>query len=151
MKLIFLPLLTPIILGCATSGSCRIQSSAATTHITDANPTIEGRLGHPLGTYLTIEGIRAEEGKVGTHSLLVDTVNGAKIAAPVSIWIDNLKNPGLPNAQRCVVRGYESGRMIGIPDSVLAAEKRNAPQAGWQFNRYFIVTSIVEPKSIEMK
>ena len=49
-----------------------------------------GRLGHPLGTYLTIEGVRAEAGKVGTQTLVVDTINGQKVDEPVGIWIDNV-------------------------------------------------------------
>jgi hypothetical protein len=110
-----------------------------------------GRLGFPLGSYLTIEGARAERGKVGTSSLLVDTINGVKLAEPVGIWIDNLKSPGLPEKTRCVLRGYESGRMIGLPDEVVEAEaeKLLIPQAAWQFLRYFIVTSIVEPQTLE--
>ncbi len=108
-----------------------------------------GRLGYSLGTYLTIEGVRMEEGKVGTRTLRVDTVNGRKLKEPVSVWIDNVKHPGLPSNTRCVIRGYESGRMIGIPHAVAMAENLPSPQAAWQFRRYFIMTSAVEPLSLE--
>jgi hypothetical protein len=47
-----------------------------------------GRLGFPLGTYLTIEGVRAEgKLKLGVNTLLVDTVNGKQLDTPVGIWI----------------------------------------------------------------
>lgn len=108
-----------------------------------------GRLGHPLGTYLTIGGVRMERGKVGTRTLLVDTVNGQKLAEPVGVWIDNVKHPGLPKETRCVIRGYESGEMIGVPFAVAEAENIPVPQAAWQFRRYFIMTSVVEPESLE--
>ncbi len=108
-----------------------------------------GRLGYPLGTYLTIEGVRMEEGKVGTRTLLVDTINGQKLTEPIGVWIDNVKDPGLPRGTRCVVRGYESGRMIGLPDAVAKAENLPVPQAKWQFRKYFIMTSVIEPKTLE--
>jgi len=108
-----------------------------------------GRLGQRLGTYLTIEGVRMEEGKVGTQTLLVDTVNGRKLSSPVGVWVENVKHPGLPKGTRCIIRGYESGEMIGLPDAVAEAENIPPPQAMWQFRRYFIITSVVEPKSLE--
>ena len=108
-----------------------------------------GKLGHPLGTYLTIEGVRAEEGKVGVNTLLVDTVNGKKLDAPVGIWVENVD--ALPKDTRCILRGYESGKMIGLPHEVAEKEKLPLPAAGWQFFRYFIVTSVVEPKDLQKK
>ena len=108
-----------------------------------------GSLGYPLGTYLIIEGIRLEKGKVGTRTLLVDTINGEKIKQPIPIWIENIKNPGLPVGERCIIRGYESGKMIGLPFEVAEKENIPVPQAGWQFQRYFVVTSVVGPKGLE--
>jgi hypothetical protein len=107
----------------------------------------KGRLGHPLGTYLTIEGVRAEAGKVGTRTLLVDTVNGKKLDRPIGIWIDNVAP--LPKGERCILRGYESGKMIGVPDEVARAENLPLPQAAWQFFRYFIMTSVVQPEGLD--
>ncbi len=115
----------------------------------DAGALPSGRLGHALGTYLTIEGARAEQGKVGTRTLTVDTVDGMRLAPAVGVRLENIKDPGLPPGVRCVVRGYESGRMIGLPEAVAAAERMGTPQAGYQFSRYFIVTSVVEPESLE--
>ena len=108
-----------------------------------------GRLGQPLGTYLTIEGVRMEEGKVGTRTLLVDTVHGKKLSSPIGVWVENAKDPGLPKGEKCIIRGYESGEMIGLPEAVAEAENMPPPQAMWQFRRYFIITSVVGPKSLE--
>ncbi|TAL27014.1 MAG: hypothetical protein EPN94_02145 [Nitrospirae bacterium] len=111
-----------------------------------------GKLGYPLGTYLTIEGIgvRAEKGKkVGVRTLLVDTVNGKKLESPVSISIEIENVDVLPKATRCILRGYESGKMIGVPFEVARKEQVPMPAAMWQFFRYFIVTSVVEPKELE--
>ena len=78
-------------------------------HADDGIP--KGRLGHPLGTYFKIEGVRAEAGKVGTQTLLVDAINGERIDQPIGIWIDNVSS--LPKGERCMIKGYESGKMIG--------------------------------------
>ena len=115
-------------------------------HASDDIP--QGRLGHPLGTYLTVEGVRAESGKVGVQTLLVDTINGKKLDEPMGIWIDNVE---LPHGQRCIIRGYESGKMIGLPFEVAKAENIPLPQAGWQFFRYFIMTSAVQPEGLAKK
>jgi hypothetical protein len=116
-------------------------------------PIPTGLLGYPLGTYLTIEGVRMEKegGMIGTRTLLVDTINGRKLVKPVSIWIDNAKRPGLPKNKRCVIRGYESGKMVGVPIAVIKAENVPVPQTGWQFSRYFIITSVVAPDSLKKK
>jgi hypothetical protein len=108
-----------------------------------------GRLGYPVGTYVQIEGFREEHGKVGAHTMAVDTVSGEKLSEPISIWIENLKGGGLPLGKRCVLRGYESARMIGLPEEVVKAENLAPHQAAWQMQRYFIVTSVVEPTGLE--
>ena len=78
-----------------------------------------GLLGNKLGTYLTIEGVRDESGfKVGIRTLLVDTVGGKKLDKPVAVWVNNLD---LPAKQRCVLKRYETGMMIGTPPAVLEA------------------------------
>ncbi|MDO9542185.1 MAG: hypothetical protein Q7J98_07675 [Kiritimatiellia bacterium] len=108
-----------------------------------------GNLGYRVGTYLQIEGVREENGKAGTQTLRVDTINGEKISTLVSIWIENVKGGALPSGKRCVIRGYESARMIGLPNAVAKAENLPLRQALWQMQRYFIVTSVVEPKELE--
>jgi hypothetical protein len=107
-----------------------------------------GRLGHVIGTYLTIEGVRAERGKVGVKTLLVDTVNGQKLAQPIGVWVDNVES--LPESTRCVFKGYESARWIGIPPEVAEATGQLS-QAAWQLYRYFVVTAVVSPASVELR
>lgn len=108
-----------------------------------------GRLGYPLGQYLTIEGVRADGFKTGTRTLLIDTVSGKKRPRPIELWIDNLKSDGLPSDERCIFKGYETGRMIGIPPSVAEAEALRS-QAAWQFQHAFIVTTVVAPEGVEI-
>ena len=106
-----------------------------------------GRLGYPLGTYVRIEGVRAERGKVGVKTLAVERINGREVSPPIRIWIENVER--LPEGTRCVLNGYESGKMIGLPFEV--AEKENMPltQAVYQFYHYFMVTSVVEPEELK--
>ncbi|UCG33058.1 MAG: hypothetical protein JSU68_00205 [Phycisphaerales bacterium] len=106
-----------------------------------------GRLGYPLGTYLRIEGVRAERGKVGVKTLAVERIDGREVSPRIRIWIENVER--LPEGTRCVLNGYESGKMIGLPFEV--AEKENMPltQAVYQFYRYFVVTSVVEPEALK--
>lgn len=104
-----------------------------------------GRLDHRLGTFLRIEGVRADSGKVGSSTLSVDTINGVPCKPPREIWLDNLS---LPAGTRCQLSGYESGRWIGVPREVSEADGVPQQQALWQFQTYFIVTSIQSPESL---
>lgn len=119
----------------------------------DAHDDIpKGKLGHPLGTYLTIEGVRFGVDKIGkakidAHTLLVDTINGKKLDRPITISIET--SGSLPMRKRCVFRGYESGRMVGVPDEVARTENLPLPQVRWQFHRYFIITSVVQPEGLD--
>jgi hypothetical protein len=97
-----------------------------------------GRLGHPLGTYLTVEGLRQTEGMVGSSTLLVEVVNGTRLDQPVEVWVDDVV---LPTGQPTLMRGYESGRYIGTPPGVTRATGLQS-QAAWQFQRYFVATSM---------
>jgi hypothetical protein len=113
-----------------------------------------GKLGFPLGTYLTVEGEAAKAGfKVNpTCTLIVDTVNGKRLDQPAPIVVENLNidNP-LPQHGRVVIKGYESGSMIGTPPGAIKAAREAGkdiarPQAAWQFYRFFVLTSWVHPK-----
>jgi hypothetical protein len=113
-----------------------------------------GKLGHPIGTYLKIEGVRVEGPKYAGRTLLVDTVNGKKLAHPTDVAVENVD--ALPTSSRCILRGYETGGMVGVPPAVFEAAKEEGkvlsqPQAGWQFRRWFIVTSVIEPKDLKKK
>jgi hypothetical protein len=112
-----------------------------------------GSLGQPLGRYLTVEGLRAEEGKVGVSTLWVDAVNGQKLREPIPIWIENVD---LPEAKRCVLKGYENCRMIGLPPAAVEAARESGkrvklPQAGWQMQMFFVATSVVSPKELRIR
>jgi len=104
-----------------------------------------GRLGHPIGTFLRIEGRRLESGKVGKRTLLVERVNERELSPAVGIWVDNID---LPVGARCSISGYESGRWIGVPPEVARAEGLLPRQAEWQFQRFFVATSVRAPDSL---
>jgi len=82
-----------------------------------------GRLTDQLGELITIEGIQPENlrtGKGGATSLRVDTVNGVKLAEPRNVPISGFR---IPRDIRCVLKGYETGSMIGTPPAVSQAAK----------------------------
>jgi hypothetical protein len=112
-----------------------------------------GHFGLPLGVYLTIEGRRSEAPKTGTRTLRVDTLNGKKLAEQVDLWVENIRD--LPPDVRCVLKGYETGRMIGTPPAVLEAAREAGkeavlPQPVWQFQVYFVAIRAVAPKSLKV-
>lgn len=104
-----------------------------------------GLLGARLGTYLRIEGVRDQHGKVGPRSFLVQQVGDQVLPVPVSIWVENLE---VPTGVHCVLRGYETGRWIGLPPEVQRAEGMAPTQAGWQFQHYFLATSVQAPPEL---
>jgi hypothetical protein len=132
---------------CVLLNGCTAPVTRPPTTI-DAGPgTHMGRLGRRLGTYLTIEGVRSDTGKVGTRTLRVDTIDGRPLNPPIDIWIDNVA--ALPaDGQRIALKGYESGRYIGLPPDVERA-LGDARQAPWQFYQYFLVVPIDVPAGIE--
>lgn len=117
----------------------------------------QGSFGLPLGKYLTIGGTITDR---KPPRLLVDTVNERKLGSPVPMWIGRSRPStrgeglisALPKGQRCVVRGFESGAMIGVPTEVEKAEEGVVVSAsGWYFSNYFVVTSVVEPKGLKLE
>jgi len=124
----------------------------------------KGLLSEYLGQYLTIEGegIRAEGGKVETGTMLVDTVNGKKLAKPVAVLVRGLNYPAMTvrsidlPAKRCVLKGYETGEMIGSPPGLLEAaeeQKRTDVQLSqpvWRWRPYFVARIAVEPAGLEL-
>ena len=79
----------------------------------------------------------------------MDTIGGEKIKEPIDIEIEGVKGGRLPPDKRCVIRGYESVRMIGLPDEVAKAEHLSESQAAWQMQRYVVMTSALEPKELQ--
>jgi hypothetical protein len=111
-----------------------------------------GILGDHLGAYLTVEGVKFENGWAGEQTLRVDRVNGKRLKKPVTIGVRNLK---LPSKKRCVLKGYESGKMIGDPPAAIEAAKEQGKeivvgQAGWQWEPYFVALIVVEPKGLKL-
>ena len=109
------------------------------------------KLSDAIGTYLEIEGVRVEKGKVGSQTLLVDTVNGKKLNEPISVWVQNLQ---LPSKKRCVIKGYESGEMIGVPPAEVAAARElgktvTPTQAVWQWRPFFVALRVISPDNIK--
>ena len=108
-----------------------------------------GTLGFPVGTYLTIEGVKEKSSLKYDQHWLVDTVNGSKLAEPVSIVMQTAN--GSTNGTRCGFKGFETLQMIGPPPGYVAAAKeagrrdivRNLEQEqdGWQLLFYFMDTS----------
>ncbi len=122
-----------------------VAGCATTPESSSVRGAPQGLLGHRIGTYLHLEGMRSDQGKSGHSTLLVDHVNGERLDPPTSIWLDNLE---LPEGERCRVSGFETGRWIGIPPDVARMEAMNPRQAGWQFAISFVVTSIQAPESL---
>jgi len=134
----------------AVSGKAVAQTKPPTLHVGDV-PI--GSLGLPVGSYLTIEGSTIDGMKTGGRTLRVDTVNGARLAQPVAIWVENMD--ALPNDTRCVLKGYETLRMVGAPPAYFAAAKEagreaTSPQLMWQVDLYFMATSAVSPGGLKI-
>jgi hypothetical protein len=114
-----------------------------------------GQLRAPLGEYRTIEGVLAVGGKVETGTLLVDTVEGRKLDQPVRVLVHNLRNL-LPPNQRCVLKGYETGAMIGVPPAALAAAEEQGrtdvypSPVEFQWRPYFVALIVIEPEGLEL-
>lgn len=133
------------------------QSNAA-----DASATIPlqprqpgGYLSNNLGTYLIIEGLLYEgNGKVESNSLVVDTVNGKRLEQPALILIKNVR---LPGKERCVLKGYELGAMIGSPPALREAAEEQGEKykeqsaAAWRWRPFFVVLLATKPKGLAIE
>ena len=137
-----------IILGC---GYVQTESTGKNP-VPDAHIPM-GRLGYPLGSYLTIEGSESPDRFKGVdHLLVVDKVNGKNLAKPIGVELRHVESPELPAHERCIVRGYETGWMEGIPEEVVKAENIPTFQTRvWGFARVFMVTSVIEPESLKVR
>lgn len=115
-----------------------------------------GSLSFPIGSYLTIEGVRGGDGGKGGGArwLLVDTVNGQKLTEPVGVWIE--KTQALPKDMRCVLKGYETFTMVGDPPAYEATAKEAGRQVtlsqfGWQVRLFFVTLSVVSPSELKLE
>ena len=115
-----------------------------------------GLLGDSLGTYITIEGVLYDgfQEKVESNTLLVDTVDGKKLAEPIQVLIRNVRP--VPAKTRCVFKGYELGEMIGTPPAVRDATEElgqkyvEQSSALWRWRPYFVVLIAVEPGAFQL-
>jgi hypothetical protein len=145
-------LLCVALLGTFGPAQVQVEKKAPPTPL-DTGEMPVGILGERLGEYLTIEGVRNDGMKTERHSLLVYTVNGIPLAKRTPIWVENLE---LPSEKRIVLKGYENGRMIGIPPAQeLAAKEQgrlfeNPVQTFWQWQPYFVALIPVEPKGLKL-
>jgi hypothetical protein len=83
--------------------------------------------------------------------LWVSKVNGKALPEKVGIPIEGFDSSAVPRRTRCVLKGYETGRMVGQPPAVVAAAKEAgrppppSPAAPWHFSRHFVVLKVVPP------
>jgi len=105
--------------------------------------TVIGKLGKPLGTYLTIQGVPADRPLMMSNPLVVDTIDGVTLGKPILVEVKT----DIPFKGRNIVRlrGYEDGGMVSTP---MDPEDKNAdmPQAPYGFRVWFVgVKSVPTP------
>lgn len=115
-----------------------------------------GFLKPTLGTYLTIEGVLYEgNGKVESNTIVIDTVDGKKLEKTILIKVDNVR---LPAKTRCILKGYELGRMVGRPPAEYAlykelgknpAELAERDAVAWHWRPYFVPMIVVKPQGLK--
>ena len=117
--------------------------ATADTSVSDLNPPsrVKGRLGKPLGSRLVIEGGLAERVMMG-NPLLVSVVDGEALKQPVAIEIQ--AKVQFEKGKQYRFEGYESGAFGSSPDWTVGGR---VPQQLFQFDSFFVVTKVLEPKS----
>ncbi|NVM24168.1 MAG: hypothetical protein HWN68_20610 [Desulfobacterales bacterium] len=133
------------VLGCTEN----IQPPEGGASFTNLGNPPTGRLGHPIGSYLTIEGYRSDKGK-NPNCYVIDKVNGAKLERPVRVWVENLKLPRPEPSTRCVINGHETFRWWGQPEEVRAAEGWEQAQHSFQPGFFFRATSVKKPANLHV-
>ena len=108
-----------------------------------------GCLGYRIGSYLQVEGVRADKGMGASRILMIDTIDGERLKSPIGIRIEDMSE--LPKGVRVVLKGYESGRWIGTPDEVEKVHPELQAQSGWQFFHFFVPTDIISPSTLKLE
>ncbi len=118
---------------------CLCPLAMAETKVSDLNPPkVIGRLSKPIGTRMVIEGVFTEPVNVD-NPLNVLAVDGQALKQPVRIEIR-----GKVTIQRGMsyrFEGYESGGFEGTPEWV------GHEQVSFGFHSFFVVITVMEPKS----
>lgn len=112
-------------------------------------PRPVGKLGHPIVTYLCIEGVREPHKNPSLYR--IHRVNGQPLTKPALIWIENLALPRPAPSVWCVVNGYERIEWMGEPGEVSRAEGRIGTQMSFQAVWLFHASSIIQPRSLSIR
>ena len=102
-----------------------------------------GDFGSPIGTFMTIEGVADKQWMGSGWPVVIDTVNGTKLAQPLTVGVDG--TPSLTPGQRYTLRGYESCGMWGKaedPKNDAGGDARLMAQQPLQFRHWFQVTKV---------
>ena len=127
---------------CTVSAQTNVAPAESKSIKLDTNGIPFGTLGYPVGSYLTIEGPNPkwyEQHGKAIYSVLVDIVNGSKLAKPISIEVQIRQDPtqlksnlysmlSSTNYERYTFKGYEIMGLYGGPPAFEAAAK----EPGWR-------------------
>lgn len=149
MKTLVMPLPLVLLVAAALGSAGNIQGAQESESFTDFGNPPTGRLGHPIGSYLTIEGRRHDKG-MNPNSYVIDTVNGVKLEKPVLVLVENLKSPLPEPSAHCVINGYETFRWWGRPEEVRVAEGWERAQHPFQPGFFFRATSVRQPVGLQV-
>jgi hypothetical protein len=141
-------------------GICPLCDSGVSAQKTKNNPTpitvdqlgrrkVTGKLGHPLGAIVTIEGQAAddtytrEKADAGRTLLRIESVNGKQLRREVVfpfvvIETVSIATPSVGTRFKFV--GFETGEFIGMPDGVFKYVEPFAT-TGYYFRSSFVVIS----------
>jgi len=98
---------------------------------------------------LEIEGRRTANGRGTPYTINVEKINGKVLKTPISIEIENIGQ--LPKDETVILRGYETGRMTGIPERVYKEENDQIHSSmPFQFVRTFRSTRVITPSSLKI-
>ncbi len=113
-----------------------------------------GMLTDAIGQLITVEGMMPDDAigkKNGSARFRVDTVNGVRLENPRRVRVQGME---IPRNIRCVLKGYETGEMVGTPPAVAQAaadlgknysDQRQMSGYGWA--THFVALILVAPSA----
>lgn len=113
---------------------------------------IIGHFGIPIGQYIIIEGKRSKTDNLATTSntLSVEKLNGKTLKIPADIKLDDIDS--LNEGVVYVLKGYETGGMIGIPPpNEIARRQGGQMEFGLRFQVSFKIVESVTPGNLKLK